>query len=60
MCIRDSVCIGEPFARLEAAMMVASIGRRWRFEAVTDEDPELQAVITLRPRGGLPMVTRRR
>jgi len=54
------VCIGEPFARLEAAMMVASIGRRWRFEAVTDEDPELQAVITLRPRGGLPMVTRRR
>jgi cytochrome P450 len=54
------VCIGEPFARLEAAMIVASIGRRWRFESVTAVEPELQAVITLRPRGGLPMVARRR
>jgi cytochrome P450 len=54
------VCIGEPFARLEAAMIVASIGRRWRFEHVTAVEPELQAVITLRPRGGLPMVARRR
>ena len=54
------VCIGEPFARLEAAMIVASIGRRWRFESATTPEPELQAVITLRPRGGLPMVARRR
>jgi cytochrome P450 len=54
------VCIGEPFARLEAAMIVASIGRGWRFESVTAVEPELQAVITLRPRGGLPMVARRR
>ncbi len=54
------VCIGEPFARLEAAMIAASVGRRWRFEAATEREPELQAVITLRPRGGLPMVARRR
>ena len=54
------VCIGEPFARLEAAMIVASTGRRWRFESLTHGEPELQAVITLRPRGGLPMVARRR
>jgi cytochrome P450 len=54
------VCIGEPFARLEAAMVVASIGRRWRFESPTAGEPELQAVITLRPRRGLPMVARRR
>jgi cytochrome P450 len=54
------VCIGEPFARLEAAMILASTGRRWRFEGVTTGEPELQAVITLRPRGGLPMVARRR
>jgi cytochrome P450 len=54
------VCIGEPFARLEATMIVASIGRRWRFESMTAVEPELQAVITLRPRGGLPMVARRR
>src|SRR5262245_57003544 len=54
------VCIGEPFARMEAAMIVASIGRAWRFEAASPEEPELQAVITLRPRGGLPMVASRR
>jgi cytochrome P450 len=54
------VCIGEPFARMEAAMIVASIGRAWRFEGATSSEPELQAVITLRPRGGLPMVARRR
>jgi len=54
------VCIGEPFARLEAAMLLASIARRWRFASPTDREPDLQAVITLRPRGGLPMVALRR
>jgi cytochrome P450 len=54
------VCIGEPFARLEAAMLLASIARRWRFASTTDRQPDLQAVITLRPRGGLPMVALRR
>ena len=54
------VCIGEPFARLEASMLLASIARRWRFASSTDREPGLQAVITLRPRGGLPMVALRR
>jgi cytochrome P450 len=54
------VCIGEPFARLEAAMLLASVARRWRFASRSDRAPELQAVVTLRPRGGLPMVAARR
>lgn len=54
------VCIGEPFARLEAAMLLASIARRWRFTTLSEREPDLQAVITLRPRGGLPMVAVRR
>ena len=54
------VCIGEPFARPEAAMLLASIARRWRFASPADREPGLQAVITLRPRGGLPMVALRR
>ncbi|HEY8116577.1 MAG TPA: cytochrome P450 [Actinomycetota bacterium] len=54
------VCIGEPFARLEAAMLLAAIARRWRFASRIDREPGLQAVITLRPRGGLPMVALRR
>jgi cytochrome P450 len=54
------VCIGEPFARLEGAMLLATIARRWRFASRSDREPDLQAVITLRPRGGLPMVAVRR
>jgi cytochrome P450 len=54
------VCIGEPFARLEATMLLGSIARRWRFASGSDRVPEIQAVITLRPRGGLPMVAIRR
>jgi cytochrome P450 len=54
------VCIGEPFARLEATMLLASIALRWRFASGSDRVPEIQAVITLRPRGGLPMVAVRR
>ena len=54
------VCIGEPFARLEAAMLLATIARRWRFASRNDREPDLQAVITLRPRGGLPMRALRR
>jgi cytochrome P450 len=48
-------CIGEPFARLEGVLLLATIARRWRLRA-TSRPPELQAVITLRPRGGLPMI----
>lgn len=54
------VCIGEPFARLEAALLLATIGLRWRLRSRQDRPPELQAVITLRPRGGLRMVVARR
>jgi len=54
------VCIGEPFARLEATMLLATIARSWRFANRSDRVPEMQAVITLRPRGGLPMVAVRR
>ena len=54
------VCIGEPFARLEAVMLLATIARRWRFASRNDREPDLQAVITLRPRGGLPMHALRR
>ena len=54
------VCIGEPFARMEAAMLLASIARRWRFTSTSGHPPEIQAMITLRPRGGMPMVAIRR
>lgn len=48
------VCIGEPFAWLEGILLLAAIGRRWRFRAgPSSVDP--QPIITLRPRTSLPM-----
>ncbi len=53
-------CIGEPFALMEGVLLLAAIARRWRFRTVSEDPPELQPVVTLRPRGGLPMRVERR
>jgi cytochrome P450 len=49
------MCVGEPFARLEAVLLLARVARSWRFEAALDAEVGLQPAITLRPRGGMPM-----
>ena len=52
-------CLGEPFAWMESVLLLSTIARRWRFRPVSDRPVELQAVVTLRPRHGLPMVAER-
>jgi cytochrome P450 len=54
------MCIGEGFAELEASVVLATIGRRWRFEHDPAHRVELQPVVTLRPRNGMPMRVYRR
>jgi len=54
------MCIGEGFAELEAATLLATIARTWRFERDPEEPVELQPVVTLRPKGGLRMRARQR
>jgi cytochrome P450 len=49
------MCIGEGFARMEVVLVLATLARRWRLEPVGRGDPGLQPVITLRPRGAVPM-----
>lgn len=50
------VCIGNHFALMEAQLILATWMRRLRFELLTpDQRVEFDAMITLRPRGGLPM-----
>ncbi len=49
------MCIGEGFARTEAVLVLATLGRRLRFEHVSGHEVELQPVITLRPRFGMRM-----
>jgi cytochrome P450 len=51
-------CIGSEFALTEATLVLATVIRRYRLELVAGRKVVPQALITLRPRGGLPMVPR--
>ena len=48
-------CIGESFAWMEGVLVIATLAQRFRFRAVPGARVEPQALITLRPRHGLPM-----
>jgi len=50
------VCIGEAFAWMEGTLLLATIASRWRLRLVPGHEVEPQAVVTLRPRHGIPMV----
>jgi len=46
----NRLCIGEPFAWMEAVLVVATIARRWRFERIDDAPIPLEPLVTLRPK----------
>jgi cytochrome P450 len=48
-------CIAEHFARAEAAIVMATLARRWRLARVDTAPVRLDPKVTLRPRGGLRM-----
>jgi len=54
------MCIGEGFAMLETRLLLATIGRRWSLRHDPAHRVELQPVVTLRPRTGMPMAARER
>ena len=47
-------CIGDQFAWMEGTLLLAEISRHWEFEPL-EETLEPEPLITLRPRGGLPV-----
>ncbi|MDF1505588.1 cytochrome P450 [Roseisolibacter sp. H3M3-2] len=49
------VCIGEQFAWTEALLVLATLAPRWRLALAPGTDVTPQPIITLRPRGGIPM-----
>ncbi len=53
-------CIGDMFAMMEGVLLLAAIAREFRFELVRGQKVELWPSITLRPRGGVRVVGRRR
>jgi len=53
-------CIGEAFAWMEGVLSIATLAHRWRFHYAGTAAPEVQAKITLRPKGELRMVAEAR
>jgi len=48
-------CIGQGFALLEIALAIAAIAQKFRFTLTADARIEVEPLITLRPRYGIPM-----
>lgn len=48
-------CIGERFAWMEGILLLAYLGRRWRFRREPSHRVIPYAVVTLRPKDGMPM-----
>jgi cytochrome P450 len=54
------VCIGEQFAWMEGALLIATIAQRWKMRLAPDQRVEPKAMITLRPRYGMRMIVETR
>jgi cytochrome P450 len=54
------VCIGQHFALLELVLVIARLSQSFVFEATASGPPRLTPVITLRPKGSVPLRVRRR
>jgi cytochrome P450 len=54
------MCIGNSFALMEATLALATVARRLRLRLPDGRLPDPEPLVTLRPRGGMPMVPERR
>ncbi|MGR9116374.1 MAG: cytochrome P450 [Gammaproteobacteria bacterium] len=48
-------CIGNHFALLETTLLLAMIAQRFDFELVSEQAPEMEIVVTIRPKGGMKL-----
>jgi cytochrome P450 len=54
------VCIGNQFALLEGQIVLAALAQRITFESASTREIQTEPLITLRPKGGVPLLVRRR
>ena len=54
------LCIGEGFAWMEAKLLMATLGQHWAMRHDSRHKIELLPLVTLRPKGGMPMFLERR
>ena len=53
-------CIGDGFAMMEAKLILATLGRRWTVHHDPRHKAQVLPLISLRPKGGMPMFLERR
>ena len=53
-------CIGDSFSWMEAQMVLATLGQHWRMHHIPQHKIELDPLVSLRPKGGMPIVLERR
>jgi cytochrome P450 len=53
-------CIGKGFALVEAQLILATVAQRYRLRLAPGHEVRPTALMTLRPKGGLPMTLERR
>jgi cytochrome P450 len=56
----NRLCIGEQFAWMEGALVLATLGRQWRLRLLPGHPVALQPLVTLRPKHGMRMVLEQR
>ena len=54
------VCIGNYFAMMEMILLMATIGRRFKFDLAPDANVELYPAMSLRPKNGVRVVVNQR
>lgn len=54
------VCIGEQFAWMEGALLISAIAQKWNLRLAPGHRVEPRAMITLRPRYGMQMISEAR
>jgi cytochrome P450 len=53
-------CIGEPYALMEGALIMATLAQKWKFKMKEGHPVAIQANVTIRPKYGMPMVLENR
>ena len=54
------MCAGSHFANVEAALVLATVGQRYRFTLEPDAEIDIKSQITLSPKYGIPATLRAR